>query len=137
MPTQTPFHESLYNKASANIVGTSTGAFESAISAAASQYSAVSSAASVGLDDALKKVTGNSDKGAVASLSEAALSSYSAAISVASDSLASASKAASEVVYGTQTGAFESVTSAISENAKAAGSQVSTAVYGMLLFLLP
>lgn len=56
MPTQTPFHQSLYNKASENIVGTSTHKFQAALNTASAHFSNAMSAASSQYDDILASI---------------------------------------------------------------------------------
>ena len=56
LPKPTPFHESLYNKASAGVVGTSTPGYQKALSTAESQYSSAIAGASGQLSQLLSSI---------------------------------------------------------------------------------
>jgi len=112
LPTQTPFHQSIYNKASEGIVGTSTPAYEAALSSASASYASVTSVAAAELEKLYSSISGYVENPTpTKSLSDIAASRYSQLISEASES-------------------FESMTSALSNNVEAGASGVSSAVYG-------
>lgn len=108
MPSTTPFHQSLYSQASGAVYGTTPGVAESAYSAAQSAYASAESIAKENLDKALRLGKEQSSNGHAA----AASSSYSSVLSAASASMLSASKVASEAVYGTPMGTMDSLYSA-------------------------
>ena len=114
--------ESASREASIRMYGTPTGGFESATSQAQAQYAAATAAAASALQDALK--LGKKDK-APKGYAEAASSSYSSVLSVASASMESASREASIRMYGTPTGAVESLTSDVAASASSVASVAS------------
>ena len=57
LPSQTPLHESLYNKASSAVVGTSSTFYEEPMSAASSRFSDASAAAKSNLDAMLASIS--------------------------------------------------------------------------------
>ncbi|TAQ87584.1 hypothetical protein B7494_g4088 [Chlorociboria aeruginascens] len=144
MPIQTPFHESLYSKASEGIVGTPMPAYETALSKASAQYASAVAAASSNLEQVLESVTKSTkEKAAVpaSSLIAMASSQYSAAIAQASNAYGSASDAlsghvdaavshASTALYGSETPLTESIASAASENWEALITKASSQIYG-------
>jgi hypothetical protein len=144
-PTQTPFHESLYSKASANIVGTPTPLFQAALSTASMHYSNAVAGASSQLEQVIASIAkvGGEHKDVVPTSTLAALASsrYSAAIAEASSSYSSinsvisgkleaAASAASSAAIGSETPWTESVASAASENWEALITKASSQIYG-------
>ncbi|KAG9236728.1 hypothetical protein BJ875DRAFT_455792 [Amylocarpus encephaloides] len=145
MPKPTPFHESLYTKASAGVVGASTHGFKEAMSTAEASYSRAISEASNELNKLISSVSaiGGAHKDVVPTSSLAAMASsrYSAAVSKASKSYASVSSVvadkvragasrASTPVYGSETPLTESVASVASENWEALITKASEQIYG-------
>jgi len=144
MPKPTPFHESIYNKASAAVAGTPTHGFEKALSTAESHYSNAVSGASAELDKLISSVKniGGAQKDLVPTSSLAAIASsrYSAAVAEASSSYSSISSVIAEKValkaseasigiYGSETPFAESVASAASENWEALITKASNQIY--------
>lgn len=115
MPTQTPFRESVYNKASEAIIGTPTPAYQAALNSASASYASVASVASQQMQQVLDSIGSFSDSQKKAlptkTLLEVASSKYSHVVAEASSS-------------------YESIVSVFSEKAAAGASGVSTAVYG-------
>ena len=145
LPTKTPFHESLYSKASANIVGTPTPSLEAALSAAKGHYSNAVAGASSQLEQVIASITkiGGEHKEVVPTSSLASLassryreaiaeasSSYSSINSVISEKLEAAASAASSAVIGSETPWTESIASAASENWEALITKASSQIYG-------
>ncbi|KUJ19218.1 uncharacterized protein LY89DRAFT_484618 [Mollisia scopiformis] len=146
MPTQTPFHQSLYNKASENIVGTPTHKFQAALNTASAHFSSAMAAASAQYDDILAsihKIGGDAggDTVPTSSLAAVASSRYNAAVEQASQSFASinsvisqklesGASAASSAVIGSETPWTESVASAASENWELLVTKASSQIYG-------
>ncbi|ESZ92239.1 hypothetical protein SBOR_7365 [Sclerotinia borealis F-4128] len=142
MPTQTPFHQSIYNRASVNVVGTSTPGYEAALSQASERYSSAVAKAQAGLDKVISQV-GNvaSDAIPAAKFTDLASTRYNEASSKASASYASLSSelaekmngitsGASSAVYGSETPLPESLASVASENWEALITKASHQVYG-------
>ncbi|KAF8861357.1 hypothetical protein BDZ45DRAFT_800082 [Acephala macrosclerotiorum] len=145
MPTQTPFHQSLYNKVSENIVGTSTHRFQAALNTASAHYSSAMAAASSQYDDlvaSMHKIGGEAGKDAAptSSLASLASSRYNEAVAKASSSFESINSvisqkletgvsAASSAVIGSETPWTESVASAASENWEALITKASSQIY--------
>lgn len=131
MPKSTPFHESVYRKASAGIVGTETHGYEKALSTADAYYSSAVSKASAQLDKVVP----------TPSLADQASSQYSAAVAEASSSYSSVSSViASKIqaqtsqawgaVYGSETPLTEAIASKASENWEALITKASEQIYG-------
>jgi hypothetical protein len=144
VPKPTPFHESLYSKATAGVVGTSTHEYEKALRTAESHYSSASAAASSQLNQLLASIKniGGPQKDVIPTVSLAGIASsrYSASIAEASSSYASISSViaekvktgasgASTAIYGSETPFTESVASAASENWEALITKASNQIY--------
>ena len=142
LPSQTPAYESLYSKASTNIVRTPTNAYQAALNTASMHYSNAVAGASSQLDQVLSSIS-NTQKEAVpvASLAALASSRYSEAVSEASKSYESISSVIdgklqagastiSSAVIGSETPWTESVASAASENWEALITKASSQIYG-------
>ena len=145
LPSQTPAYESLYSKASTNIVRTPTNAYQAALNTASMHYSNAVAGASSQLNQVLSSISniGDTQKEAVpvASLAALASSRYSEAVSEASKSYESISfvidgklqagaSAISSAVIGSEMPWTESVASAASENWEALITKASSQIYG-------
>ncbi|KAI9640138.1 hypothetical protein NHQ30_011540 [Ciborinia camelliae] len=142
MPTSTPFHESVYNGASASLVGTSRAGYEAALSQASEQYSSAVAKAQAGLDKVISQVAlVPNDAVPGAKFIDLASSRYTEASSKASASYASLSSeiaekmngmtsSASSAVYGSETPLPESIASVASENWEALITKASHQIYG-------
>jgi hypothetical protein len=145
LPTKTPFHDSLYSKASASIVGTPTGSLEAALSTAKAHYSNAVAGASSQLEQVIASITkiGGEDREVIptSSLASLASSRYSAAMAEASSSFSSinsvisakwerAASVASTAVIGSETPWTESIASQASENWEALITKASSQIYG-------
>ncbi|KAK6606613.1 hypothetical protein H4I96_05075 [Botrytis cinerea] len=135
MPTQTPFHVSMYDKASASIVGTSTPAYEAALSRASQEYSSAVAKAQAGLDKVIEGLSNvASDAVPAAKFTDLASSRFAEASSQASASYASLSSEISQkmnaVTSSSATPLPESLASVASENWEALITKASHQVYG-------
>ncbi|TEY61284.1 hypothetical protein BOTCAL_0171g00080 [Botryotinia calthae] len=135
MPTQTPFHVSMYDKASASIVGTSTPAYESALSQASQEYSSAVAKAQAGLDKVIEGLSNvASDAVPAAKFTDLASSRFAEASSQASASYASLSSEISQkmnaVISSSATPLPGSLASVASENWEALITRASHQVYG-------
>ncbi|CAG8957956.1 hypothetical protein HYFRA_00000299 [Hymenoscyphus fraxineus] len=145
MPKPTPFHESVYSKASVGIVGTEPHGYEKALSTADSYYSIAVSKASAQLKNFLSSISSAGAKGKdvvpTSSLAAQASSQYSASVAEASSSYSSISSViankiqaqasqASGAVYGSETPLTEKIASKASENWEALINKASEQIYG-------
>ncbi|KAF7936693.1 uncharacterized protein EAE97_008059 [Botrytis byssoidea] len=135
MPTQRPFHVSIYDKASASIIGTSTPAYEAALSQASKEYSSAVAKAQAGLDKVIEGLSNvASDAVPAAKFTDLASSRFAKASSQASASYASLSSEISQkmnaVTSSSTTPLPESLASVASENWEALITKASHQVYG-------
>lgn len=135
MPAQTPFHASVYNRASASILGTSTPAYEAALSQASQDYSSAVAKAQAGFDKVLSQVANvASDAIPSAKFTDLASSRFAEASSKASSSYASLSSEIAEKMKGvtssSETPLPESIASVASKNWEALITKASQQVYG-------
>ncbi|KAF7862994.1 hypothetical protein EAF04_007077 [Stromatinia cepivora] len=135
MPIQTPLHESVYNRASASIVGTSTPAYEAALSQASQEYSSAVAKAQAGFDKVISQVANvASDAIPSAKFTDLASSRFVEASSKASSSYASLSSEIAEKMKGvtssSETPIPESIASVASKNWEALITKASHQVYG-------
>ncbi|KAF7884165.1 uncharacterized protein EAF01_011588 [Botrytis porri] len=135
MPTQTPLHMSIYDKASANIIGTSTPAYEAALSQASQEYSSAVAKAQAGLDTIIEKLSNvASDAVPASKFTDLASSRFAEASFQASASYASLSSEISQkmnaVTSSSATPLPESLASVASENWEALITKASHQVYG-------
>ncbi|QSZ31867.1 hypothetical protein DSL72_001436 [Monilinia vaccinii-corymbosi] len=142
MPTQTSFHQSVYDKASASIVGTSTPGYEAALSQASEQYSSAVAKAQAGFDIVIDQVVMAANNAELtAKFTDLASSRYSEASSKASASYASLSSeivgningvtpSVPSSVHGSEKSLPESIASVASENWEALITKASHQVYG-------
>lgn len=129
MPKPTPFHESLYSKASEGIVGTSTNAYEAAMSTAKAQYSKNKDFASSHFYELLESISNIKGPQADAiqtpslvSIASAefssqlasATSSWQSISSVVAEKIKNQASDASVGIYGSETPVYESLASAAS-----------------------
>ncbi|KAK5050643.1 hypothetical protein LTR84_003925 [Exophiala bonariae] len=125
-----PVLSSLSSAASVAAYGTPKPAYQSLVDAAASQYSAASSAASASLDSYRSSI--NSAANPAQSLLESAQVAYSSALNVATLSLSSASSAASVAVYGTPAPVYQSAMDAASSQYGIASSAAAANLAALL-----
>ncbi|KAL8803810.1 MAG: hypothetical protein Q9182_002942 [Xanthomendoza sp. 2 TL-2023] len=131
--TPTPAYQGMYTAASESLFGTPSPQYQGVLEGAQAQYSAAVAKASENLNAVLESassVVGKTSKSPVQSVLDSASSSYSAALAAASASLSSLSAAASNGMYGSQTGAAESLISAASDKASSITATASSQMAG-------
>ncbi|KAE8554730.1 hypothetical protein EYB25_003271 [Talaromyces marneffei] len=105
---------------------------EALLESAISEYQYISGLASSSLAAVISSASSAAEHGggSARGVIDDALSRYSNAMSAASESLSAVSESASSAIYGTPTGAFESITSQASDRWESIISQASEQIYG-------